>query len=243
MSAVVYAYPCMHMHTRICIHSLPFDYTPTLICTPSIPLPHHTHPFYPNPSTLPIYPHPSTPCQLCQHPAAYLPWAHVFGQTAELHSLLATGSCMAIVSNREQILESLAIVRPTMIASVPVLFNKVYDGVMKKVKEGSRLSRFVFDAALGVARRRNALLEFGKPGACCRLQTPMHPDSTLSPFFISCLSLSPHLTINISLPLPISLSLSPSSPPSPPSPSPSPSSPPAPQCPPCWPCSTVSPTA
>ena len=56
---------------------------------------------------------------------AYLPWAHVFGQTAELHSLMATGSAMAIVSNREQILDSLAIVRPTLICSVPVLFNKV----------------------------------------------------------------------------------------------------------------------
>jgi len=40
---------------------------------------------------------------------AFLPWAHVFGQTAELHSLLATGSALGIVSNRELILESLAV--------------------------------------------------------------------------------------------------------------------------------------
>jgi long-chain acyl-CoA synthetase len=102
---------------------------------------------------------------------AFLPWAHVFGQTAELHSLMATGSAMAIVSNREQILESLAIVRPTLICSVPVLFNKVYDGVQKKIKEGSAVSRFVFSSALSVARKRNNLLEHGKPvGALLDLQ-------------------------------------------------------------------------
>jgi len=94
---------------------------------------------------------------------AFLPWAHVFGQTAELHSLLATGSALAIVSNREQILESLAIVRPTIILSVPVLFNRVYDGVQKKIKEGSVVARSVFNTALAISRRRNECLEFGQP--------------------------------------------------------------------------------
>jgi long-chain acyl-CoA synthetase len=56
---------------------------------------------------------------------AFLPWAHVFGQVTELQSLLATGSALAIVGHREQILECLPLVRPTLISSVPVLFNKV----------------------------------------------------------------------------------------------------------------------
>lgn len=38
---------------------------------------------------------------------------------------MATGSAMAIVPSREQILESLPIVKPTLICSVPTLFNKV----------------------------------------------------------------------------------------------------------------------
>jgi len=93
---------------------------------------------------------------------AFLPWAHVFGQTAELHSLLATGSAMAIVSNREQILESLAIVKPTIILSVPALFYRVYDGVQKRIKEGSPVARAVFGWALRTSRRRNECLEFGR---------------------------------------------------------------------------------
>lgn len=122
-----------------------------------VPIPHAPFP-------MPIHHLHRTP--IPHAPPAYLPWAHVFGQTAELHSLLSTGSCMAIVSNREQILDSLAIVRPTMIASVPVLFNRVYDGVMKRMREGSAVTRVMFSAAMGVARRRNELLEFGKPGKC-----------------------------------------------------------------------------
>ena len=97
---------------------------------------------------------------------AFLPWAHVFGQTAELHSILAIGSCMGIVSNREQILESLGMIKPTVIMSVPVLFNKVYDGVQKKVNEGSPVAKKLFTMAMEVARERNHMLEFGQtPGA------------------------------------------------------------------------------
>tara|TARA_A100001035_G_C27766332_1_gene493895 strand:+ start:28 stop:1464 length:1437 start_codon:yes stop_codon:yes gene_type:complete len=94
---------------------------------------------------------------------AFLPWAHVFGQTAELHSLLASGSALGIVGNREQILESIPLIRPTIILSVPILFNKVFDGVQKAIGEGSGLKQALFKKAMSVARERNELLEFGKP--------------------------------------------------------------------------------
>ncbi len=91
---------------------------------------------------------------------AFLPWSHVFGQTTELHTFLAIGSCMGIVSKREEILEAIPMIKPTVIVSVPVLFNKVYDGVLKKVNEGSPIAKKVFFGALAIARERNHLLEF-----------------------------------------------------------------------------------
>ena len=42
-----------------------------------------------------------------------------------------------------------------------MLFNRVYDGVMKKINEGSPLSQRLAKLALGVARQRNARLEMG----------------------------------------------------------------------------------
>ena len=56
---------------------------------------------------------------------AFLPWAHIYGMTTELHALITTGSCLAIVPHRDVILECLQIAKPTVIFSVPVLFNKV----------------------------------------------------------------------------------------------------------------------
>ena len=56
---------------------------------------------------------------------AFLPWAHIYGMTCELHSLTATGSARAIVPNRDLILECLMKARPTTIMSVPALFNRV----------------------------------------------------------------------------------------------------------------------
>ena len=35
----------------------------------------------------------------------FLPWAHIFGQTCELHTQFAVGSSLAIVEKREYILE------------------------------------------------------------------------------------------------------------------------------------------
>jgi hypothetical protein len=42
-----------------------------------------------------------------------------------------------------------------------MLFNRIYDGVMKKIAEGSALSQRAAKLALGVARQRNALREKG----------------------------------------------------------------------------------
>lgn len=94
---------------------------------------------------------------------AFLPWAHVYGQTAELHSLIACGSSMGIISNRDYILESLHLVKPTMILSVPALFNRVYDGVMKTVSEGTILKQILFNKAMKSSREFNERKEFGRP--------------------------------------------------------------------------------
>ena len=47
--------------------------------------------------------------------------------------------------------------------SVPILFNKVYDGVQKAIGESSGLKQALFKKAMAVAREKNELLEYGKP--------------------------------------------------------------------------------
>ena len=70
---------------------------------------------------------------------------------------------MAIVPRREEIVECIEIAKPTIINSVPMLYNRLYDGVLKKFDEGPGLLKNLFYYALKISRKRSELLEFEKP--------------------------------------------------------------------------------
>ncbi|MGF1465912.1 MAG: AMP-dependent synthetase/ligase [Sandaracinaceae bacterium] len=90
---------------------------------------------------------------------SFLPWAHSFGQTAELHMLFSMGASLGIAESVSTILENLAEVKPTLLFSVPRIFNRIYDGVMRKIEEGGGLRKQLFMSALQVAEERRALAE------------------------------------------------------------------------------------
>jgi long-chain acyl-CoA synthetase len=88
-----------------------------------------------------------------------------------LHAMVSTGSRLAIVPHKDKILQCLSLAQPDIIFSVPVLFNKVFDGVMKVNAKAPALQQRIFSAALSVARTRNHKLEFGeKVGPLLALQ-------------------------------------------------------------------------
>ncbi|CAM9684000.1 unnamed protein product, partial [Choristocarpus tenellus] len=60
---------------------------------------------------------------------SFLPWAHCYGQTAELHALMAHGGSLGIAQGVDKLLENMAEVKPTVLYAVPTLFKKVYDGI------------------------------------------------------------------------------------------------------------------
>ena len=64
---------------------------------------------------------------------SFLPWAHAFGQTADLHVLFACGASIAICEGVDKILDDLAEVRPTIIACVPTIFSRVYTAVQQQL--------------------------------------------------------------------------------------------------------------
>ena len=66
---------------------------------------------------------------------SFLPWAHSFGHTCELHALLSLGVSMALCEGVDKILPNLAEVAPTVLLSVPRIFNKIYDGVNRQMAE------------------------------------------------------------------------------------------------------------
>ncbi len=93
---------------------------------------------------------------------SFLPWAHSFGQTCELHLLFSFGAASAINSDVQVLLKELSEVKPTLLYSVPRVFNKVYDAIHKKVAADGGVKETLFHAAIANARRRNELLAEGK---------------------------------------------------------------------------------
>lgn len=92
----------------------------------------------------------------------FLPWAHSFGQTVELHGLFSMGASIGLAEAVDKIIANLAEVRPTVFASVPRVFNRIYDGLHARMKEEGGLKKKLFDAAIETAEKRKALAAQGK---------------------------------------------------------------------------------
>ena len=78
---------------------------------------------------------------------SFLPWAHSFGQTCELHSLLSMGAGLGLAESVEKLLDNLAEVKPTLLFSVPRIFNKLYDAVQKQLS-ASGFKKMIFTAGM-----------------------------------------------------------------------------------------------
>ncbi|MFE8603045.1 AMP-dependent synthetase/ligase [Archangium violaceum] len=90
---------------------------------------------------------------------AFLPWAHSFGQNVELNALLSMGASMGIAEGVDKIVDNLAEVQPTLLFSVPRIFNRIYDGLQKRMAAEKPIKRMLFYRGLEVAKQRKALAE------------------------------------------------------------------------------------
>ena len=93
---------------------------------------------------------------------AFLPWAHSFGQNCELHVLFALGAAMGLVESVQTIIENLSEVRPTFLFAVPRIFNRIYDGLSKRMEEESPVKRKLFHAAMRNSDQLRANTEANK---------------------------------------------------------------------------------
>ncbi len=87
---------------------------------------------------------------------SFLPWAHSFGQTCELHALMSMGASLAICEAVDKIIENLAEVQPTLLFSVPRIFNKLYAAVQKQISSKPGLVQSLVKAALKARGKQRA---------------------------------------------------------------------------------------
>jgi long-chain acyl-CoA synthetase len=93
---------------------------------------------------------------------SFLPWAHSFGQTCELHCLLSRGAAIGIARSVQTLMDDLLEIRPTLLFAVPRVFNRIYDGIQRKLAEAGPVAARVFRHGLRVSGRRRQVLEEGR---------------------------------------------------------------------------------
>ncbi|UZJ31421.1 AMP-dependent synthetase/ligase [Streptomyces endophytica] len=81
----------------------------------------------------------------------WLPLAHVFGKVLTAGQI-AAGHVIAVDGRVDKIIENLPVVRPTYMAAVPRIFEKVYNGVAAKARQGGGAKYKIFQWAAEVAR-------------------------------------------------------------------------------------------
>ncbi|MFD4989507.1 AMP-dependent synthetase/ligase [Streptomyces sp. NPDC058374] len=81
----------------------------------------------------------------------WLPLAHVFGKVLT-SGQIEVGHVTAVDGRVDKIIENLPVVRPTYMAAVPRIFEKVYNGVAAKARAGGGPKYKIFQWAAGVSR-------------------------------------------------------------------------------------------
>lgn len=106
---------------------------------------------------------------------SFLPLSHAFERTAGYYLPVMAGSCVAYARSIQDLAEDLLVIRPTMLISVPRIFERVYGKVQQKLKEkgalASSLSRLTEE--IGWLRFESSQGRGEGPGALQRLLWPI----------------------------------------------------------------------
>ncbi len=100
----------------------------------------------------------------------WLPLSHSFGKMLEVMQL-RIGFPTAVDGRVDKIVDNLAEVRPTFVAAVPRIFEKVHNKVVTGAQNGSALTQQIFRWAFSVGRKVSELRQRGQePGGALALQ-------------------------------------------------------------------------
>jgi len=87
------------------------------------------------------------------HHLSFLPLCHSFERTAGYTAVLAAGARITYAEGVDMVSRNLVEVKPTVLLSVPRLFERVYNTVQKSAQEGSAIKRRIFDWSVESGKR------------------------------------------------------------------------------------------
>lgn len=87
---------------------------------------------------------------------SFLPWAHSFGLTCELHCMTSMGASMALNTAVDKLVSEMPEVRPTILVAVPRIFNRIHDGVQKQIAAKPGIIQGLFRSGMAAATKKRA---------------------------------------------------------------------------------------
>ncbi len=102
---------------------------------------------------------------------SYLPMCHSYERTTGFYTAFASGGTTAFAESLETVRTNLREVRPTVMTSVPQLFERMRNGIYAQVAQQSPLRRKIFEWAVAIGLRRLREQEQrGRPSAGVELR-------------------------------------------------------------------------
>jgi long-chain acyl-CoA synthetase len=105
----------------------------------------------------------SLPLTSADRSLSFLPWAHSFGQTCELHTMIALGGSMALAESIAKVPMNLSEIRPTVLISVPRIFTTMYHSVQRQMAQRPAFIRKTFETGMRLEKeKRHRDLKFAE---------------------------------------------------------------------------------
>jgi long-chain acyl-CoA synthetase len=101
---------------------------------------------------------------------SFLPISHSFERMAGYYTALSAGASVSYAESIETVAQNLMEVRPTIVTTVPRLFERIHTLIIKNVESGSAAKKKIFYWALGVGRDYVASKKRGIVGPILRSQ-------------------------------------------------------------------------
>jgi len=102
---------------------------------------------------------------------SFLPLSHIFERMAGHYMMFATGTSIAYAESIDTVAANMGEVKPTLVLSVPRLYEKMYARILETALTGGFLKKKIFFWARGVAERwANEKLAGREPGGLLAMQ-------------------------------------------------------------------------
>ncbi len=100
---------------------------------------------------------------------SFLPLCHSYERMAGYYTAMACGATIAYAESLETVRDNMLEVKPTVVTTVPRLFERIHSRILKQVEGGSTIKKRVFYWAIGVGKRFAKAVKKGEVPAGLRI--------------------------------------------------------------------------